>query len=146
MEHKIITTFHRPRFSPCNTVSGWPPCSGREGRTGDGHGHGAEVAGRLVQVQAVALEQQVHVGPAEVIRRVPKVEGSIGDPANATGRFFNAGKDLQVLDISHIYKDVWIPRVDRRLFVDCNKAPPPPDASSTPLRGTTHSAPRGHGG
>lgn len=54
-----------------------------EVRTGDRHGHGAEVAGCLVQVQPVALEQQVHVGLAEVVCSVPEVEGAIGDPVTS---------------------------------------------------------------
>ena len=55
------------------------------GRTGDGHGHCAEGAGGLVQVQAVALEQQLHVGLAEVVRRIPKVELAVADPAMRDG-------------------------------------------------------------
>jgi len=53
-------------------------------RACDGDGHGAEVALRVVQVQAVALEQQREVRAREVVGRVPEVERAVGD-ANAAG-------------------------------------------------------------
>ena len=53
--------------------------------TGDGHRNGAEVAGRFVQVQPVALEQQVHVGLTEIVRSVPEVEGAVGNPVKEQG-------------------------------------------------------------
>jgi hypothetical protein len=42
--------------------------------------HRAKLSGRIVHIHAVALEQQVHVGAAEVIHRVPEVEGATPAP------------------------------------------------------------------
>ena len=43
--------------------------------------HGTELPGGIVHIHAVALEQQVHVGAAEVVHRVPEVEGAAPAPA-----------------------------------------------------------------
>lgn len=43
--------------------------------------HGTELPGGVVHIHAVALEQQVHVGAAEVVHRVPEVKGASSAPA-----------------------------------------------------------------
>lgn len=52
--------------------------------TSHGQRHSAELSRCIVQVQAVAFEQQVHSHIAEVVHGVPEVKGAILDPALAS--------------------------------------------------------------